>query len=330
MKEAYYKPVEKDLNYYFYELYYKDIFEALKDPYYLLNSNNALIAALRTGKVFYKNGLFSGSFNARISKELLKFAKFNKRTKKWEGLAPPDVLAASVVANSKAEKLNKKIKFLIDKIPDRVKSVIDNLEFSIDKPLYQINKEADKSLKSIGVSVDMSPELSERLKDNYTNNQQINITNWTEVQTERLRDMVERNVLAGYNRKDLIESIEVEYGVTQNKAKFLARQETSLFLAEVRDERYIDAGLEWYKWSTSNDIKVVGNPGGLYPKPTEGHGNHWMMQGKVCQLKNPTLYADSVDDAKKGKWKSKLNIGAGGKHPGQEFGCRCTSIPLVV
>ena len=328
LKESYYKPIEKDLNNYFYELYWKDIFEALKDPYYLLNSNSALITAIRTGKVFYKNGLFSGTFNSRISKELTEFAKYNKRTKRWEGLAPPNILAASVVANSKAEALNKKINFLVNKIPDRVKAAVDNLKYSIEIPLQEISKEADKTLKGIGVTAEMTPELSERLLKNYTNNQNINITNWTEVQTSRLRDMIEQNVLSGFNRNELIAAIEVEYGVTENKAKFLARQETGLFLAEIRNERYEDAGIELYKWSNSKDVRVVGNPSGKYPIPTVEHGDHWKMGGKICKLSDPTVYADSLEDARNNKWKNKSLIGAEPKHPGQAFGCRCGMIPI--
>lgn len=330
MKESYYKPIEKDINSYFYQFYWDEIFKILdEDKKTILNSNNALITAIRTGKIYYNNGLFTGSFNSLISRELSKFAKYNRRTKKWEGLAPPDVSAAAVVANSKGEKLNKRIKWAVDRIPARVEAEVGKLKYSISKPLEEMSKEADKTLSSIGVTAEMTPELSERLTDNYTNNQNINITNWTEVEITRLRDVIEQNVLSGYNRKELQDLIMVEYGVSQDKAKFLARQETSLFLSEVRDERYVSAGLEFYKWSNSNDVRVVGNPGGKYPMPSKGHGNHWLMQGKICKFSDASVYADNIEDARAGKWKSKSSIGAENKHPGQAYGCRCTSIPIV-
>jgi len=330
LKESYYKPVEKDLNYYFYKFYWEEIFKILEeDKKTILNSNSYLITAIRTGKIFYKNGLFSGSFNSRVSRELSKFAKYNGRTKRWEGLAPPDVLAASTVANSKGETLNKKIKWAVDRIPARVEAEVNKLKYSVSKPLEEMSKEADKTLSSIGVTAEMTPELSQRLTDNYTNNQNINITNWTEIEITRLRDVIEQNVLSGYNRKELQELIEVEYGVSQAKAKFLARQETSLFLAEVRDERYVSAGLEFYKWSTSNDIRVVGNPSGKYPMPTKDHGNHYLMQGKICKFSDASVYAENIEAARAGKWKSRSVINADSNHPGQAFGCRCTSIPVV-
>ena len=331
MQESYYSKIEEEINGYFYEFYWKEIFDILdSEKKQLLNSNSALIEAIRTGKIHYSNGLFTGIYNSKISKELSQFAKFNKRTKKWEGLAPPNVLAASVVANSKGELLNKKIQWAADRIPARVQQSINNLKYSIGDTLTSISYEATESLKQIGVKGELTQELSKRLTDNYTHNQNINITNWTEVEIVRLRDIIEQNIMNGSNRLELRALIEQEYGVSKAKAKFLARQETSLFLVEVRDQRYVDAGLSYYKWSTSQDERVVGKPGGKYPKPTKDHGNHFKMQGKICKFTDPSVYADNIEDAKNNKWKSKLSIGAGNSHPGQDYNCRCDSIPIIV
>lgn len=330
MQESYYKPVQKDLELYFFELYWKDILELVKESSTRLNSSSYLLDAIRTGKIYYKNGIFSGTFNSRTSRELSKFAKYDGRTKTWKGMAPPDITAAATVANSKARQLNERINTLISEIPAKVEEAIDSLKYSIEQPLFAMATEADKDLSSIGITPDMTTQLSERLVREYTTNQNINIQNWTPDQTVRLRDMVERNVLSGYNKQELIQSIQSEYETTMNKARFLARQETNLIMAAVRDERYQDGGIEVYKWSNSGDIRVVGNPGGKFPDPTTGHGNHWVMGGKYCKLNDPTVYADNLEDAKKGIWKSKSSIGADDLHPGQAFQCRCTSIPVVI
>lgn len=330
MKESYFKPVQKDLELYFFELFWKDILELMKDPQYRLNSTSYLLTAIRTGKIFYQNGVFTGTFNSRTSRELQKFAVYDGRTKTWKGTPPPEVISAATVANSKSRQLVQRIESLIAEIPSRVEDVIDSLKYSIDAPLFSMAAEADKDLESIGVRPEMTPELSDRLIREYTTNQNINIKNWTPEQTKRLRDMVERNVLSGYNKEELIQSIQSEYETTMNKARFLARQETNLVMAAVRDERYKDAGIKVYKWSNSGDVRVVGNPSGKFPDPTKGHGNHWVMGGKYCKLDDPTVYADSLEDAKAGNWKSKSSIGADNLHPGQAFQCRCTSIPVVI
>jgi len=304
MTEGYSKPIEKDLEYYFYKLYWKEILQAIEDPYYRLNANNALIDAIRKGTVQYSNGVFTGSFNMRTSSELDKFAKYDGRSKVWRGFPPPAVSAAASVANNKAKALNEKISRLIDDIPRKVSEAIDSLKYSIDAPLFAMNQQADKDISSLGLSIDVTPELSQRIKEDYTTNQNINIKNWTPEETERLRDMVEKNVLSGYNRGELIEMISSEYEVSMNKARFLARNETSLLMATVRDERYQNAGIRKYRWSATGGKSGDGRTRDL----------HRELHGKVFSYTSPPV----IDE----------RTGQTG-NPGETYNCRCTAIPII-
>jgi hypothetical protein len=328
-KEAYSEPVQKQLEQYFIAVYWAEILEALKDPLYRMNNSNPLVDAIRKGKIQYQSGRFTGEFNMITSRELEKFAKYDGRTKTWVGTPPPQVTAASVVANDRARALTRKITSLIEEIPGRVAQTIDGLKYSIDAPLFLVNEQADRDLSSLGISPDVSPDLSETILREYKTNQDINIKNWTPKQTERMRDMIERSVLTGYNRRELEKMIMSEYGTTMAKARFLARQETSLLVSKIRDERYVDAGIDIVKWSTAGDIRVTGTPGGPN-QPSDGHGNHYRLQGKYCKLSDPTVYADTLDDVKAGKWKSKSMIGADPQHAGKAFLCRCTYIPTII
>ena len=334
-KEKHYKTIQTELETYFYDFYWSDILKAVKQSERLYNSNSALIAAIRKGSIQYRQGIFTGKFNARISKELSKFAKYDRRSKIWKGIPPSNVTAAAAVANSRGEKLAAKLNNIIAKIPERVDAAIEQLHYSIDAPLFIMSEEAGKDLITLGISVEMTPELSQRLSKNYTTNMNLNIRNeggpgdWTSKQVIRLRDMIEQNALSGYNRQELQQLIANEYGISMRKAQFLARNETSLFMAEVRNNRYIDAGLQWYKWSTSQDIRVVGTPGGLYPEGTPGHGNHYVMNNRICKLNDPTVYADNIEAARKGIWKSKASIGADNTHPGGAYNDRCVAIPVL-
>lgn len=330
MTEKYYKPIQKELEYYFYELYWKDILKLLEESKKLYNSKSALISAIRTGKIQYRSGIFSGKFNVSISKELSKYAKYDKRTKTWKGMPPAAVIAAATVANDRGRQLADQIERLIADIPSRVEDEIANLKYSIDNPLFMMSAEAEKDLTTLGISVDMTQELSDRLTEDYTTNMNLNVVNWSDEEVVRLREMIQKNALSGYNRLELQQLIANEYNVSMNKAKFLARQETSLFLTTVRDERYKEGGVKYVKWSTSQDNRVVGKPGGLYPEGTPGHGNHYGLNGKICRLDDPTVYADTIEDAKKGKWKSKITAGFGNRHAGQEWNCRCTYLPLKI
>lgn len=304
MTEKYYEPVYEDMARYFYEFYWSEIFELIGESRPRFNSNSALTTAIREGRISYRNGVFQGSFNAKISRELSEFAKYDGRSKVWKGMPPADVKAAAVVANDRGEDLARRINIAIDEIPARVEAEVERLKYSIDAPLFAMSDQAGADLETLGISIDLSPELSQRLIDNYTNNQNINIKDWTPEQTVRLRDMIQENALAGYNRDELIQRIKAEYGTSMAKAKFLARQETSLFMAEVRDTRYQGAGIEQFRWSATG-----GKAGDGRTRPL-----HRMLHGQVFDYASPPI----IDE----------RTGERGV-PGQAFGCRCVAIPVL-
>jgi len=329
LEEKYYKPIQTDLERYFYETYWREIFEALDDPYFRLNANNALIDAIRRGVVFYSNGVFRGRFTMAVSRELDKFAEYDARAKVWRGLPPADVSSAAAVANNKARHLNEKIQRIVESIPSRVEATIADMKLQIDRVAATLIRGAEQDLANVGVQIDAELVPSQDNIDAYRRNQEINIKNFTPEQTERLLKMVKDNALAGFNRNEMIRQIQAEYGTTKAKARFLARMETSLFMSAVRKERFEDAGISLYRWSSSRDSRVVGTPGGQYPNPTDGHGDHHAMNGKICRLDDPMVYARTMEDAKAGKWRSKAELSGGTKHPGEEFGCRCVAVPII-
>ena len=61
-------------------------------------------------------------------------------------------------------------------------------------------------------------------------------------------------------------------------------------------ERYKSVGVQKYRWSTAGDNRV---------RP-----EHKALNGKIFDWDNPPL-------------------STGGKHPGEDFGCRCIAIPIV-
>jgi hypothetical protein len=328
--EKYYKQIQEELARYFYDLYWRDILKEVEKADKLYNARNVLLEAIRSGKVHYENGVFTGEFNISLSRELSKFAEYNSRKKIWTGIPPSNISAAAMVANERGRALAERINKLISEIPGKVEAAISDLKYSIDTPLFMASDQAGKDLKSLGIRIDMTPELSDRLIREYTGNMDLNIKNWTDEQVVRLRQMIEKNTLSGYNKMELQKLIMAEYGVTMNKSRFLARNETMLFVSSVARERYGEAGVRYYIWSTSHDNRVVGTPGGLYPEPTKGHGNHYNLNGKVCRLDDPSVFADSIEAAKKGRWKSKSSIGTTDSHPGQDYQCRCTMKPIII
>ena len=73
-------------------------------------------------------------------------------------------------------------------------------------------------------------------------------------------------------------------------------------------QRVADAvGADKYIWHNMGDLRVVGNPSGLYPVGNEYHGDHWHREGKVF------LWSEPPSDG----------------HPGTAYGCRCVALPLL-
>lgn len=304
MKDEYYKPVEENLRAYFHALFWEDILATLEVPEFRFNSQSQLIEAIRKGTIQYQDGVFVGKFNIGISRELSKYATYDGRSKVWRGIPPAPVTSAASVANAKAMALNERIDELVSEIPARVSSSVESLKYSIDAPLFKISAQAGEDLQGLGISIDMTPELSERLIRDYTQNQNLNIVNWEPDQVERMRGMIQENALAGYNRDDLRKRIMNEYGVSMTKAKFLARQESSLFMATVRDERYQDAGIEKYRWSATGGKAGDGRTREL----------HKQLHGRVFSYSSPPV----IDE----------RTGERGV-PGQAYGCRCVAIPVI-
>lgn len=96
-------------------------------------------------------------------------------------------------------------------------------------------------------------------------------------------------------------------GITTRRASFIARDQTAKITSQLNQSRQHDAGINSYTWSTSEDQRVVGTPGGLYPKGSAAHRNHYKRDGKVYYWNNPP--SDG--------------------HPGEAINCRCVAIPRI-
>lgn len=96
-------------------------------------------------------------------------------------------------------------------------------------------------------------------------------------------------------------------GITQNRAKFIARDQTAKLTGDLNQLRQQDNGIDEYIWRTARDQRVVGTPGGTYPKGTRGHENHYVREGKTF------------------KWSEPPEDG----HPGHAYNCRCYAAPVM-
>lgn len=97
--------------------------------------------------------------------------------------------------------------------------------------------------------------------------------------------------------------------ISKNKASFIAKDQTKKITSSLNRVRSQNIGLEDYKWATAGNEKVVGNPSGLYPKPTNirVHGNHYKRNGKIFSYNNPPIDGN----------------------PGDAPGCQCVALTVA-
>ena len=107
--------------------------------------------------------------------------------------------------------------------------------------------------------------------------------------------------------RGLLEQIMHIGNVSRNRARLIARDQTSKLTGILDQTRQQSIGVEEYTWRTVHDNRVVGKPGGKYPIPSKLHGNHYERDGKVF------------------RWDSPPPDG----HPKRAIQCRCFAVPVV-
>jgi uncharacterized protein with gpF-like domain len=111
-------------------------------------------------------------------------------------------------------------------------------------------------------------------------------------------------------------------GVTKNRAKLIARDQTSKINGVLTQIRATNSGSIGYQWHNMKDSRVRGNPSGKYPNVPKTR-NHWDREGKYY-LWNPMKTPPIAPDGK--PFRQPPVDGA----PGQAINCRCYAAPIWV
>lgn len=272
----------------------------------LKNSKDDLIESIQSGRLVYSKGRFSGRLNSTLTRELRGIGAEWQRVHGCYSLPysklPVEIRQAISMSeqrfNERTEKISKQLK---DILPEQIAEKL-NLDKLFDTTLFRVEKEFQKSIKGIVISPEITPTTRRRISQEYTKNMQIYIKDWIEKETVELRQRVEERALKGDRYDGLSKEIQASYGVSRKKARFLARQETSLFMTKLKQDRYQAAGVDDYIWKC-----VPGTPN--HPvRPA-----HKILDGKTFSWSNPPIVNNNGDR----------------KNPGQDFGCRCYARPIV-
>ncbi|KVZ03371.1 hypothetical protein WT64_11110 [Burkholderia stagnalis] len=109
---------------------------------------------------------------------------------------------------------------------------------------------------------------------------------------DRIAAQVLVSVQQGQRYTSIVESIQNETGVTERRAKLIARDQTSKLNSSITEARQTALGIEEYEWQTSGDERV--------------RDSHAENDGKVFRWDSPPAETG---------------------HPGHDVGCRCVALP---
>ena len=115
---------------------------------------------------------------------------------------------------------------------------------------------------------------------------------------------VMENMRAGMRPSYISKSLQDKYGISERRAKFIARDQTGKINGDLAEKQQVAAGFEYFQWLDSDDSRV----------------RHWhsVIANRVTEYGKGVYRWDNLPLNEKG-----IPI-----KPGQDYGCRCTSKPI--
>lgn len=158
--------------------------------------------------------------------------------------------------------------------------------------------------RSFGIDVlQNSPEIRATMQAAAIQNANL-IKSIPEQYLKNVSNSVLANMRTGLLPREVAKQIADEYGVTQRRARFIARDQTAKVNGELTKQRQVDAGYEFFKWLDGDDERVRASHRRI-ANADVGYG--------------PGVY----------RWDA-LPINERGERiqPGSDFQCRCGSRPI--
>jgi SPP1 gp7 family putative phage head morphogenesis protein len=321
-KDSWHQPLARQIYAVFYAGIYAELIRAVKQP--TTNAgDDSLIAAIRSGKIRFLNGKFSGDFTAATSKQLRLYgAVFDARSKTWAvplSNMAPEVKVAIESATRAVGVLQSVMDAVVEKTSERVNLLLKGMDLSqfANKTADKIDEQFKETVSdAISVQPKLSPVDAIRFDENYVKsmtrpikkvigaqaqkNVDTSTNKFANEEVVKLRKEIGEWVKSGKSRKGLADMIDSRLKVGKDRAKFIARQETALYTSDFVKSQYEAAGIEEYEWDATLDSRT---------RPL-----HRELDGQVFSMNNPPVVDFRTQER---------------GIPGQAFGCRCRMKPIV-
>lgn len=235
------------------------------------------------------------------------------------------------MVNAIQQEINKtvtpKIRYLApeytaDSWVDTIQSTIQLLRDRLSGPAFKIFAERlatnfvtsinDRNIKSMGkmfgsFGVDVTTgnkQVNDFLQASVAENIQL-ITSIQTQYLDRVETLVLTNMRAGLRPSSIQQQLQDQFGVTKNRARMIARDQTSKASNGLARKRMQASGLEFFQWVTSKDERV--------------RSRHSSIANKVTMYGKGIYRWDDLPLSDKGEPIA----------PGDDFNCRCIARPVL-
>ena len=217
----------------------------------------------------------------------------------------PQYVTDSAVTDAWPEDITRMFLFLSEKwsSPQFLKAANDTAKVYVDRLNQNNSRKFQRQMRSVGLNVfGDSPAVENILSASIADNTRL-IKSIPDQYLTNVESIVFSNMRAGLRPSAITQQLSDQFGITQNRAKLIARDQTSKANGELSKQRQIDTGFEFFKWETAKDVRVR-DPHAKLAKQDIGFG--------------PGVY----------RWdKPPKNDKGETIIPGQEVQCRCVAIP---
>lgn len=156
-------------------------------------------------------------------------------------------------------------------------------------------KETEQAIKSIlGIDVLQSESWLAPMIDLFTRDNVALIESIPKRYFSEIEDIVREAALSGRRPESLMKDFEDRFGVSESRARLLARDQVGKFNGELTQVRQSKLGITSYVWRTSQDERV--------------RDSHKAKEGLTFK------WSDAPADT---------------GHPGADYQCRCTASPII-
>ena len=168
-----------------------------------------------------------------------------------------------------------------------------------------IKKNAKDSKKNFGIDIlTGSPELKE-YQELAANSAASLIKSIAAQNLDKVETIVLTNIQNGNRSSEIVSDLQEQFGVTKNRAKLIARDQTIKINSDLSQMRQRKAGFKYFKWLTSKDERVRPEHVKI-SKDNVGYGVGVYM----------------YDDPPQNKKGEEIM-------PGDEVNCRCVAVPVL-